>query len=111
MPSSCKKKEKTRFTGSSRICSEYLSCYVNIDPALMYHTLATLIYERIPSRGLRGFGFGANSGFVPIPTANEVLPNLYDYYGYGFDPFLKKLHNPPSYFVNDYSGYGYSLYH
>ena len=88
---------------------------VNIDPALMYHTLAALIYERIPSRGLRGFGFGltngANSGFVPIPTANNVLPNLYDYYGYGFDPFLKKLHNPPSYFVNDYSGYGYSLYH
>lgn len=29
MPSSCKKKEKTRFTGSSRICSEYLSCYIN----------------------------------------------------------------------------------
>lgn len=26
---SCKKKEKTRFTGSSRICSEYLSCYIN----------------------------------------------------------------------------------
>lgn len=29
MPLSCKKKEQTRFTGSSRIGSEFLSCSIN----------------------------------------------------------------------------------
>ena len=90
---------------------------IDLDPVIIYHTLASMVYDighfgsrAADSGNLVGFGAihlnGSNSGFVPIPTAPSV-PNtgLYDYYGYGFDPFLKTLHNPPSYFTSDYHGY------
>lgn len=90
---------------------------IDLDPLIIYHTLASMVHDighfgsrAADSGNLVGFGAihlnGSNSGFVPIPTAPSV-PNtgLYDYYGYGFDPFLKTLHNPPSYFTSDYHGY------
>ncbi len=90
---------------------------IDLDPVIIYHTLASMVHDtghfgsRAAESGqLVGFGAthlnGSNSGFVPIPTAPSVpITGLYDYYGYGFDPFLKTLHNPPSYFTTDYHGY------
>lgn len=82
---------------------------IELDPKLIYHTIASLVHDMLhagPESSLIT-GFGYPTGIVPIPTmrGNPDTSKLYDYYGYGFNPFLKKLHNPPSYYVSDYYRY------
>ena len=82
---------------------------IELDPKLIYHTIASLVHDMLhagPESSLIT-GFGYPTGTVPIPTVRgyQDTSNLYDYYGYGFNPFLKKLHNPPSYYVSDYYRY------
>lgn len=89
---------------------------LEIDPRLIYHTIASIIYDVInpgpESTRLTGFGYehqNSTGGVVPIPTAPAFnftpASGLYDYYGYGFNPFLQQLHNPLTYHTQDYSGY------
>ena len=82
---------------------------IELDPKLIYHTIASLVHDMLHAGTQSSLitGFGYPTGIVPIPTARgyQDTSKLYDYYGYGFNPFLKKLHNPPSYYVSDYYRY------
>lgn len=90
---------------------------LNLHPKSIYHTLASLLLDYVLKPGtksnlLTGFGYEhrlSTGGVVPIPyvPVNTPATGLHDYYGYGFNPFLKQLHNPLSYHTQDYSGYGY----
>ncbi|MBP5421531.1 MAG: hypothetical protein J6Y78_03710, partial [Paludibacteraceae bacterium] len=80
---------------------------INLDPKLIYHIISSVLWDITPKKDtiMAGFGYmGNQTGRIPIPTARDTV-GFYDYTGYGFDPFRKQLHNPPSYYANDYYGY------
>ena len=80
---------------------------INLDPKLIYHIISSVLWDNTSKANtlMAGFGYmGNQTGRIPIPTARDSV-GFYDYTGYGFDPFRKQLHNPPSYYANDYYGY------
>ena len=87
--------------------------YSVMEPEIVYHTISKAVND-VLALGRRGLddaridvlGFGYRNGQIPIPHMVQTNPsNFPDYYGYGFNPFSKKLNSTPAYYTEDYHGY------